>query len=890
MNDSTSKILKTVDTKRTEHPWFVLSEKTLYNLDDMDPRAYMMNRNMSGCYAIYSKKEIDPEFPGTVWINGNNAGNAVLGAVFRGGQSIGFFVRPFFLSYDTEYQIHYEGAKSIDGEEAIPFDLVVRTIPKTVPGQIHPEHDPIVLQAAEECAVLLKNENHALPLEKGSTVNIFGAGGPSFRLGCVGAGKINPRYGIRIEEGLKTGSTLQLNQNLFEFYRPEKEVYPPEELIAEAKNESETAVYVITRGTGEGVDNVPEKGSYYLTDNERMMLCCLRDDFEKVIVVLNVGFPIEMGWEDEYRIDSVLWCGLPGMAGGKALAEVLEGRVNPSGKLPDSWTYDYWDHPSSKNFVLPDERARRDVWKRNYYAVNVYEEDIYVGYRYFETFNKPVAYPFGFGLSYSRFEKKVESPNLLLDQEKPLCLQIQVTNIGEFPGKEVVQIYAKIPEGKLEQPEKRLVAFEKTSCLNAGESELINIEIPISRFKSYDEDSASWVIESGDIELFIGDDVHSAQKFAVIPVTSEIVLQKVKNREFPPFEVNKLSRHSDKDMPEGGMSRFFESEDLPYRRDHPISEEKRIVKGELPDHLITFSEVCKNPELLSAFVLQLNDEELARMSVGAGTGWGINDNGFAGTLARDGILKKYEIPEYYFSDGNNGLNMFDPTIGFPVSSCMCASFNKELMYQEGMAIAEEAPDLNLHCLLAPAMNLHRNILCGRHSEYFSEDPYLSGVMAGFEGKGFEDGGQSACYKHFFANNAETIRSFSHSIMSERAARELYLKVFEYALEVHEPDSFMTGYNAANGIYCAGDDELLEGILREEWGFSGYVMTDWGSSFTTTPVDTVAAGNSWVAPGNPEGTDAVPIAQALRDGTLDRSRVQRNVYDMLRTIIPIKRRK
>ena len=283
--------------------------------------------------------------------------------------------------------------------------------------------------------------------------------------------------------------------------------------------------------------------------------------------------------------------------------------------------------------------------------------------------------------------------------------------------------------------------------------------------------------------------------------------------------------------------------------------------------------------------MQMSDYELCRCSSGAKTGWGFGESGYAGVLFTGGELEKYKIPEkYYFSDGNNGLNMNDANIGFPVSNVMCATFNEELSFLEGQAIAEEALGMELSCILAPAANIHRDPLCGRHSEYFSEDPLLSGRMAGQEGKGLQSKGVSCSLKHFFANNAEFLRNTNHAIMTERTAREIYLRVFEEAFQINMPDTMMTGYNAANGVWCGEDEELLEGILREEWGFAGYVMTDWGGGNSCAGGAPAQAGLSWIAPGSMDDSTVTPILEALQSGKLDRQRLRANVRDMFRILI------
>ena len=364
------------------------------------------------------------------------------------------------------------------------------------------------------------------------------------------------------------------------------------------------------------------------------------------------------------------------------------------------------------------------------------------------------------------------------------------------------------------------------------------------------------------------------------------MISQVKNRVLPPIPVKELSKKDPEGTwPAGDLSVVVTAEDLPYRGHREKTPERRPVVGAAPDRLITFPEVRKDPSLLDAFVLQMSDYELCRCSAGAKTGWGFGESGYAGLLYTEGALAKYQLPkEYYFSDGNNGLNMNEPNIGFPVSNVVCATFNERLAYEEGRAIAEEAIGMKLPCILAPAANIHRNPLCGRQSEYFSEDPVLSGRMAGQEGRGLQSLGIASSLKHFFANNAEYLRNCNHAIMSERTAREIYLRVFEEVLQVYMPDTMMTGYNAANGMWCGEDEDLIEGILREEWGFTGYVMTDWGGGNSCPGGAPAQAGLTWIAPGSMDDTFVTPILEALGDGRLDKERLRANVRDMMRVLI------
>lgn len=883
MPDETLKMQDGLQGRAAAEGFFLFSRKPVYNIDDMDDGLFMRDHRMEGIFPLGCVETIDVSRPGTVFVDGQNAGVPVISENHWGkGTNLGLRVRRFIREYDKEYNIRYTGAYTKEGMKLPDFAFTLRSLPKTKTGEIYPEHDELVLQAAREGIVLLKNENNVLPLKKGSIVNAFGKAIATFRLGCVGAGKINPRYGIRFEEGIRTYTSLKLNDELFEFYRStETDELPPEKLMTTARRKSDIALIVLTRGTGESCDNRLDPGEYYLTEDEKHLLETVSREFPRTVVILNVGYPIEMGWTKELNIDAILWCGLPGMAGGRALAEILEGVVNPSGKLPDTWTYDYNDIPAARNFYVAPKDAVITPMQTKLFINTVYEEDIYVGYRYFTTFKKPVAFPFGHGLSYTHFSRNVKS---VKSQGLTVNVEVRVENNGTVSGKEVLLIFAAIPDGKLEQPDRRLVAFSKTKELKPGESQVLQIAILPKRFESYDEESASWIVEAGQINLLMGGSVDEAEVFFCLEVPEAIVLQKVENRVVPPIEIRRLSKYDPEGTyPEGKGSGPVYMQTLPFSRERVRYPEKRPVTGEKPDKLITFPMVVEDENLLSAFVLQLSDYELARLSVGGRVGWGIEDSGFAGTLYNEGRVSHLQIPDYFMADGNNGLNMHDATIGFPVSNLICATFNEELSFEEGKAIASEGRDLDLQCILAPAMNLHRNPLCGRHAEYFSEDPYLAGRMAGQESAGFEAAGSSSVIKHFIANNAENYRNKNHSLISERAMRELYLKAFEVAIETHMPDAVMTGYNPTNGCWCAGDEELLEGILREEWGFTGYVMTDWGSANCCPPAPTAQAGNSWVAPGTMDDSEPNMILEGIQSGTVDRERIRANVRDMYRVL-------
>lgn len=854
----------------------------VYNIDDMDPKFCMVDLRLTGCFCLRPDKAVDPTRPGMVFINDQPTEPPLtMSKLPMFGQMIGIRCRRWLREYDRDYDICYAGAYDADGMPIPEFRFTLHTAPRCEPGEQYPEHDAIVLQAAREGAVLLKNDNGVLPLGKNATVNAFGAAASVFRSGCLGAGKINPRYSIRVKEGIEKYTSMQLNQELYAFYEQETNDLPGEELLGRAKERSDTAVIFISRCSSEAQDNLPEKGGYRLTDDERSLIRGVAERFLRTVAVLNVAYPIETDWIEEYGVDAVLFTGLSGMAGGRALAEILEGTVTPSGKLPCTWARDYLDYPSAENFLTQQDIKARYGGRDIRFLSTAYEEGLYVGYRYFNTFGKEAAYLFGHGLSYTTFEKTIVRAEVT---ESAAVLEVRVTNTGTVSGKEVVQIYAHIPCGMLEQPDRRLISFGKTKELAPGESQTVTLEIDRERLKSYDEKTAAWIIEAGKIDLLLGDAPDRAIPAITWKFPELFVISRVKNRVCCPVSLTELSRLDPAGTyPTGRFTEGHTAEKLPHSapRESAADEEPLACR---PEKIITFPEVAADPALAEAFIAQMTDRELARLSMCARTGWGPEDSGFAGTLYRGGALEKYQIPEYYFSDGNNGCNMNMPNIGFPVSAVMCATWNEELLFREGQAIAKEAADMEIHCLLAPALNLQRNPLCGRHAEYFSEDPLLAGLMAGWQSRGIESMGIASCMKHFIANNAETMRNFNHSLMTERTARELYIRAFEVAFGVNMPCAVMTGYNAANGSYCSDDAELLQGILREELEFDGYVMTDWGGYGDKGMPGLLAAGVSWVAPGSNDDTYVTPIAEALASGELSRGRVQDNLVRMVKGLV------
>lgn len=632
---------------------------------------------------------------------------------------------------------------------------------------------------------------------------------------------------------------------------------------------------MLTRFGGENTDGSTAEGEYYLSQSEEAMIKMVTSRFAKTIVILNTPCPIDVRFVEKYNVDALLYICYGGMLGGQALLNILSGKTNPSGKLTDTWALDYYDIPSSMNFYDcakdgPRLGADIDVW-----IDTVYKEDIYVGYRYFETFGKAVAYPFGYGLSYSTFEIRTDVTTF--DLQQGITTKVNIKNIGSVSGKEVVQLYVGKPEDKLEQPLKELIAFEKTAMLSPGQEQQIILQVPLKHLVSYDENKAAYILTKGEYQLYLGNGnaVTSSER-----VDSEIIIKQVKNRLQPVQPIKTLSKHDPVGTwPTGGRSGVKNEvhEIEPARK--KVAHDPRVETYELGDK-IDFVKVLENPELTSAYVMQLNAEQLCRLSVCAKAGWNMAGTGISGTLA---VPEGTDICDFSVADGNSGIRVDPRNTGFPATVVFCATFNKQLVYRIGQILGEEAKERGVDLITAPGMNIHRNPLNGRNPEYFSEDPYLTGVMAGYYTAGIEDTGVGAGYKHYLANNCETSRKRNQSIITERAIREIYLRAFELAIEICTPASIMTSYNAVNGIHTAADPELIHGMLREENGFDGCIMTDWNTYDSCDPVEIILGGNNWLTPGAPDDKYTKPLMDAISEGRLPIEVLQESVTYLLRTV-------
>lgn len=773
--------------------------------------------------------------------------------------------------YNRTYTVVLEGFESKNGKKFPKCSFKLKTTAPKAEDPKYAEHDQQTLVAAREGMVLLKNEGDVLPLPAGTVLNCFGQGQHDFRISATGASLINPRWTPNFFRAVEDHSDFTVNQELWDFYRSVDAAVPEEAVLRRAKEQSDTALIFLTRHSGESQENRPIPGQYYLSENEEKMVQTVTAVFEKTVLVLNTGYPIEMGWTKKLGISAILYTGFAGMLATYALVEILDGRTNPSGKLPDTWAWDYYDAPASKN--LPALKAEDPSLGDAASGVRIYyEEDIYVGYRYFDTFGKDVAFPFGHGLSYTTFRIQ---PVAFRRTESGMCAEVTVTNTGNRPGKEVVQLFVSQPDGKLEKCAHVLIGFEKTGLLVPGESQALTIQAENMDMASFDEESATWVMEKGTYSVFAGS-LGNLQLCGEFALDTDAVLEKVNHHGCPVESFSRLSKTNP--QIDGSRSKL-----VPLAERIAVPAEKKVyAPSALPAYrgkTITWPELKKNPGLLDNFVAQMSTMELAKLNVCAGANWAPWQDGTAGS---NYAMKKYQLPSFRVSDANAGLNIKKPNVGFPASSVIAATFNKDIAYTVGRVIAEESLENGILLNLGPGMNLHRNQLNGRHPEYFSEDPFLTGTMAGFHGKGLEENGIGCCYKHLFCNNSDLSRKGSHSVVSERALRELYFRSFQKAFSIHKPSTVMTSYNAMNGMYPAENADLLQGYVRGELGFDGFIMSDWGAYATIDAVEMVKAGNCWITEGGKKWVKV--IQKAAKEGEISRPVLEHNVRYLIATLL------
>ncbi|MCR5031571.1 MAG: glycoside hydrolase family 3 C-terminal domain-containing protein [Lachnospiraceae bacterium] len=693
-------------------------------------------------------------------------------------------------------------------------------------------------QMSAEGCVLLKNDGHALPILKEERVSVFGRTQFDIQKSGTGSGgMVNAPYVTNLYDSLKQSRRCKVNEKLAEVYRKwreenpfdvgvgwaaepwcQKEMPVTEQLVREAAEESDIAVIILGRTAGEDKDNSGERGSFLLTKEEEALLKQVCSVFKRTAVVLNVGNIIDMSWVEKYNPQAVLYMWQGGAEGGRGAADVLTGKVNPAGRLTDTIATGIKDYPSTANF---------GSLERNYYA-----EDIYVGYRYFEStpaLQKKVLYPFGFGLSYTDFSVKTDSLEKTAGKNA-VTINVTVKNTGKTAGKHSVLVYVEKPQGKLGQPSRCLVCFGKTRVLAPGESQQLTLKVGKQELASFDDSGVTkyryaFLLEEGTYTFYVGGDVRSAKKAGSLD-----------------FSLEKVRQLSDALAPKRSYERLalrggrFVKEETPLKEspDRLLMEKSKTLyklsegtkaKGKK----ILLKDVRDKKATMEAFLAQLSDHDLACLTRGEGMCSPKVTPGTAGAIG--GITKRLEefgIPALCCADGPSGIRMDSGAMAFPLpnGTSIASSFNAPLATKLYSMTGAEMRINQVDVLLGPGLNMHRSPLNGRNFEYCSEDPYLTGVMAVAMLKGFHKAGVTGCIKHFVGNDQESGRSTADSVISARALREIYLKPFEMAVKQGKAYCIMSTYGPVNGIWTAGNIQLLTDILRNEWHYDGLVMTDW----------------------------------------------------------------
>lgn len=747
------------------------------------------------------------------------------------------------------------------------------------------EHQEEVRRLAGECMVILENDG-VLPLQAGTKkIALFGTGARHTIKGGTGSGDVNVRENISIAQGLERAGFKFVTEGWLDqydrLYADAQEAEQPEITEADVK-EADAAIYVISRNSGEGKDRRAEKGDYYLSDRELQNIRFMTEHYKNCIVLLNVGGVIDLtSLKAIEGVQAIMLVGQTGNMGGYAVADVLTAKTIPSGKLTDTWAKSYEDYPSSATFSHRDGNLDDEY----------YSDGIYVGYRYFDTFGVMPLYCFGYGKSYTEFE--IKTMNVTAD-EKQVQVEVEVTNIGDkYPGKEVVQVYYSAPDGIMEKPTQELAGFAKTKLLAPGEKDVVTITFATTDMASFDAYDAAWVMEEGEYTIRVGNSSRNTEAVAVIDLDEQVTTLQLKRLMRDTIAVRELHHM----IPIFDIEFDFGVPAIPFRimlqaenfKKELVEYEviRRTLMDKRKDEVLTLEDVKAGNATLDELTAQLTVEEMAELCVGTerrnGDGNVIGSAsscvpGAAGDTTSS-LLETRKVPNLIQADGPAGLRLETPCTAIPIATTLAQSWDMDLIHRMGELVGEEMKQLHVDLWLAPGMNIHRNPLCGRNFEYYSEDPVLTGLCAATETKGVQSQkGKGTTIKHFAGNNQEDNRMFTNAHISERALREIYLKGFEIAVKTAQPYAIMTSYNLINGVHSANNYDMLQNIARDEWGFEGLVMTDWYTSQDTTEmgmvspsgkyshsssVQCIKAGNDLQMPGCQQNVD--DIVEAVNEG-------------------------
>lgn len=797
------------------------------------------------------------------------------------------------------------------------------------------EHIGLLRDSLAECTLFLR-QNGAFPLEAPGRIAAYGNGVRHTVKGGTGSGEVNSRYSVNVEQGLKgAGFTITTGRWLDAFDQVEQDaqkafvkeikerakkkhtmailegmgaVMPQPEYDLPLDGEGDTAIYVLSRISGEGNDREPIPGDIRLTDSEAKTILALDAKYEKFMLVLNVGGVVDLTPVKE--VSNILVLSQLGVETGSVLADILLGRANPSGKLTTTWA-SWEDYCKQGEFGdINDTR---------------YKEGIYVGYRYFDTVGKKPLFPFGYGLSYTSFDIAVTGAAAEGDT---IRIKVAVSNTGARAGREVVQVYVSAPAGRLDKPYQDLAAFAKTDLLEPGASQELTISFSLRDCASYDAQKESYVLEAGSYVVRVGDSSDHTQPAALVDLDGEAVVTKAGNC---------LGETDFEDWKPSGSETAAAEE---------LSDITRIsvAAADIETVTVTYDQERE----IDPRVKDLTVEELAYLNVGAFNpkagalsvigNAATNVAGAAGETT--GVLKEKGFPVLVMSDGPAGLRLakefyrdekgahgigssmvpesflpflpaparfimnliggsgkpkkgqkveYQYATAIPIGTAIAQSFNLPLAESYGSIVGDEMERFGVHLWLAPALNIHRDIRCGRNFEYYSEDPLISGKTAAAITRGVQrHPGCGTTIKHYAANNQEKNRYCNNSIVSERAMREIYLKGFGICVRESQPHALMTSYNLLNGVHTSEHRGLIEDILRCEYGFKGIVMTDWivdmaqdKQSLHRMPIaaEIAKAGGDLVMPGSKGDFDS--IVKAAKSGELELKQLQINATRVLR---------
>ena len=781
------------------------------------------------------------------------------------------------------------------------------------------------------CTVLLKKDG-SFPLEKPCTLAAYGSGVRRTIKGGTGSGEVNSRYSVSIEEGLRdAGFTLtgadwhtgyeQVRKNAHKAFLAQLKkdakaaklnyiiygmgkVMPEPEYDLPLNAEGDAAIYVVSRISGEGNDRAPLKGDIRLTDSEVRDILALDKKFSRFMLVLNVGGVVDLS--PVMSVRNILLLSQLGVETGSALADILLGKANPSGKLTTTWAA-FENYPAMPDFEDMNETR--------------YREGIYVGYRYFDTFGKKALFPFGYGLSYTEF--RLGSPEVEVNGAQ-VTVRTTVENIGTVAGRQVVQVYLSKPAVKLDEPKQELCAFAKTRELAPGETQTLTCSFALPEMAAYDAETAAYLLEAGDYLVRVGVSSAETTPAAVLHLDKTVTTLQVKN-------VLGSTDFTDLAVPAA-----------------PIRRPENVPVLELDAAALSGAAVAYDrPEEILPEVDALSKEDAAMLLIGD---FDPNAKGFAsmiGTAGRhvcgaagESCGKVKDIPPMIMADGPAGLRLakeyFEDAKGkhavgnasmpdsitemlsgpmkwvmsliggsgkpkrgceiktqyctaIPIGTALAQSFDTEFVQQCGDIVGEEMERFGVHLWLAPALNIHRSIRCGRNFEYYSEDPLVSGKMAAAMTRGVQaHKGCGTTIKHYAANNKEYNRTRNNSMVSERAMREIYLKGFGICVRESQPKAVMTSYNLLNGTHTAEHRGLIMDILRAEFGYQGIVMTDWVTPMTgdarsahrdSQAQYVAAAGGDLFMPGNKGDYDN--LLQGIDSGAVTLEQVKINASRMVK---------